>query len=852
MPKQTIHVISHTHWDREWYMPFEKHRRRLVMLIDSLLDLMDKDREFKHFHMDGQIIPLEDYLEIRPHQRERIEKAAKEGRLSLGPWYVLQDEFLTSGEANIRNMILGLKIASTYGTPIKIGYLPDSFGNISQMPQILNGFGINNAVFGRGINRWQEKYDPDDEQEARGYKSELLWHSPDGSEVLGIFMANWYANAMTIPTDPDNVLNYVNGVRNACLGYATTSHLLFMNGCDHTPSQPDVAKAINLANEKLQDAVMVHSNFTDYIASVKSEAKDLQVKKGELRNEHTDGWGTLTNVLSSRIYQKQANWRCQTLLEKWVEPFSAIAHKLGGKYDSDLIWYAWKTLMQNHPHDSICGCSCDEVHREMDTRFEKCQILSEQLANEALVNIAEKIDVQGLEGAKIAVFNPINVSRKEMVIATVDFPKDADFSDLMVNDSEGTAVPSYFLEDMGVVWDYDLPEVGFRVPYNVRRVRVAFLASIPGMGYATYEILPADDQVSNIYEIESMENERLSVEILNDGRLNVTDKESGCCFNGLHQLQDSFDIGDEYNYRIPQEDEIISPHASDTKIGPILFNEVYTQCTIETKLRLKEQPMDVQYTLILAEGSRRLFVITKIINEHENHRLRVLFPTDIDTDYASADGQFDVVKRRIVPWKGWKNPSNCQPQQAFVDVSDEEKGLTIANHGLPEYEILRDGHNTIAITLLRAVHHLGDWGVFPTPNAQCFGHHVFEYSIIPHAGKLESSHADMDARAFNTPLTTIQIKRSIGELAPIGSFIDLQPQKLVLSNIKKAEDRDSLIVRFYNPYDELILGTLTILVPVESVYFCNLAEERQEKLECIGGVVTLDVPAKKIITCEIC
>jgi alpha-mannosidase len=117
---------------------------------------------------------------------------------------------------------------------------------------------------------------------------------------------------------------------------------------------------------------------------------------------------------------------------------------------------------------------------------------------------------------------------------------------------------------------------------------------------------------------------------------------------------------------------------------------------------------------------------------------------------------------------------------------------------------------------------------------------------------LESSHADLDARAFNASFTAIQIKRSIGELAPIGSFIDLQPQKLVLSSIKKAEGRDSLIVRFYNPYDELILGTLTILIPVESVYFCNLAEERQEKLECIGGVVTLDVLPKKIITCEIC
>jgi len=852
MSNYTIHVISHTHWDREWYMPFEKHRRRLVMLMDALLDLLDKDPDFKHFHTDGQIIPIEDYLEIRPHQRERIEKAAADGRLSLGPWYVLQDEFLTSGEANIRNMMFGLKTASKYGNPIKIGYLPDSFGNISQMPQILRGFGIDNAVFGRGINRWQDQYD-EDEPESRGYKSELIWRSPDGSEVLGIFMANWYSNAMTIPTDPDKVLEYVNNVRQACMRYATTTHLLFMNGCDHTPSQPDVSTAIKLANEKLQDAVMIHSNFTDYVSKVKEEVHNLQIKEGELRSEYTDGWGTLTNVLSSRIYQKQANWRCQSLLEKLVEPFSAFAFMLGEKCDSDLIWYAWKTLMQNHPHDSICGCSCDEVHREMDTRFEKCYVLSEQLAKEAFENIAKNINISNLkaDSLKIVVFNPINVTRKELVTAIVDFPKDSEIYDLMVMDADGNDVPSYLLEDMGIVWDYDLPEVGFRIPYHVRRFRIAFLASVPSMGYATYQVLPTEETISEIYKIDCMENEHLLVEILNDGRLNITDKNSGFCFRGLNQFQDSLDVGDEYNYRAPKEDEIVSPYASDTKIGPILSNNIYSECTIKTKLRLSEKPMDINYTLLLVKGSRRLYVHADVLNEHKDHRLRVLFPTDVNTDYVSADGQFDVVKRRITPWKGWKNPSNCQPQQAFVDVSDDEKGLTIANRGLPEYEVLRDGRNTIAISLLRAVKLLGDWGVFPTPEAQCQGLHTFEYAIIPHAGKLESSIADIDARAFNAPLTAIQIKNGGNKLAPRGIFIDLQPQKLVISSIKKAEDRDSLIVRFYNPYHNSMLGTLTSPMPVDNVYLCNLAEERLEKLECINGVVTLDVPPKKIITCEI-
>jgi len=840
------------------------------MLFDALLDLMDNDPDFSHFHADGQVIPIEDYLEIRPHQRERIIKAAAANRLSLGPWYILQDEFLTSGEANIRNMIFGLKVASQYGKPLKLGYLPDSFGNISQMPQILRGFGIDNAVFGRGINRWRDDagdvstsvrrtkqdnvlFSSQSTSEAKGYKSELTWRSPDGSEVLGVFMANWYSNAMMIPTDPDKIVDYVNNVRDACLRYATTSQLLFMNGCDHTPSQPDVSKAIRLANERLSDAVLIHSNFEDYIRAVKNEAHDLQVKEGELRSEYTDGWGTLTNVLSSRIYQKQANWRCQTLLEKWVEPFSAFAHKLGGKYDSDLIWYAWKTLMQNHPHDSICGCSCDEVHREMDTRFEKCQTLSEQLANESLQFIAEQIDFKNNDKtAKIVVFNPVNIHRREMIVTTVDFPEILDIADVVVEDSEGNVIPSYILEDLGVVWDYDLPDVGFRIPYHARRFRVAFQAIVPSVGYSTYQIIPLeeDDDDDNLCNAEVMENEFLRVDILSDGSLNITDKESGFCFRGLNKIQDSLDVGDEYNYRAPQEDEVVSPYASDTRIEPIWSNGIYSERSIKTKLRLRDKHKEIMCTFVLAEGSRSLYIRTEIINEHINHRLRVLFPTDIKADYASADGQFDVVRRKIVPWEGWSNPSNCQPQQAYVDVSDDEKGLTIANRGLPEYEILRDGRNTIALTLLRAVDRLGDWGVFPTPDAQCFGEHVFEYSIIPHAQKLELSRADIEARAFNAPLTVIQARKS-GDLPSRASFIDLQPQKLVLSCIKKAEDRDGLIVRFYNPYNDEILATLSMLLPVKEAYLCNLAEQRQERLECLDGTITINVPPKKIITCEL-
>ena len=188
--KNTVHVISHVHWDREWYLPFQKHRMRLVELIDKLLYTIDNDESFKSFHLDGQFIVLEDYLDIKPEMEDKIKEYIEKGRIIVGPWYVLQDEYLTSSEANIRNMLLGFKLGEKYGSIAKVGYFPDSFGNISQVPQILKGFGIDCAVFGRGIAPvgFNNKVLDSSNQ----YHSEVLWESPDGSKVLGIFMANWY------------------------------------------------------------------------------------------------------------------------------------------------------------------------------------------------------------------------------------------------------------------------------------------------------------------------------------------------------------------------------------------------------------------------------------------------------------------------------------------------------------------------------------------------------------------------------------------------------------------------------------------------------------------------------------
>ena len=221
-----IILVPHTHWDREWYQTFQQFRARLVHTIDKLLDILDRDRNFSYFMLDGQTIVLDDYLEVQPEQEERLKKYTRSGRITVGPWYIQPDEFLVSGEALIRNLQMGLQRAAEFGEPMRIGYVPDCFGHIAQLPQILQGFGIDNAVFWRGVG-------------AEARQSEFLWAAPDGTRVLVIHLADpmGYSNARMMPLVPDEFAARVELLTAQILPKATTNTLLFMNGSDHLDPQ---------------------------------------------------------------------------------------------------------------------------------------------------------------------------------------------------------------------------------------------------------------------------------------------------------------------------------------------------------------------------------------------------------------------------------------------------------------------------------------------------------------------------------------------------------------------------------------------------------------------------------------
>ncbi|XOK61652.1 alpha-mannosidase [Paenibacillus elgii] len=880
--KRTAHIISHTHWDREWYLPYEKHHMLLIQLMDTLLHTLERDPEFKSFYLDGQTIILEDYLQVRPEKKEQLEAYIKEGRIHIGPWYILQDAFLTSSEANLRNLQIGHQDAARYGTIAKVGYFPDTFGNMGQAPQILRQAGIDNAMFGRGVKPTGFNNTVSDSDYESSF-SELLWEGPDGSRVLGILFANWYCNGMEVPTNEKEAKEYWERKLADAEKYASTGELLFMNGCDHQPIQQDLSEAIRTARKLFPDTDFVHSNVADYLQAVnRSLDRELSVVKGELRSQRTDGWSTLVNTASARVYLKQMNQRGQALLEKVAEPLASFAHLLGKEYPHHLFTYAWKTLMQNHPHDSICGCSVDEVHREMVTRFDKSRHVAETIVDDSKRVIAEAVDTSvfarmGAEARPLVVFNTTGWERTGVVTVELDaerlyfrdgFPLDEmsrrmqalDVSGRTLVDAEGRAVP-FTMQDLGLQFGYDLPDDKFRQPYMCRRVSLTFEAqNVPALGVAAYAWLksadpassPAADAASLLNGDRVIENALLRVEIAEDGSLAVTDKQTGRTFRDLGVYENTGDIGNEYMYKQPNGETTLTtkglkadirvvedtPYRATVEIvhewsvpasGDAVFEQEKRELVYfphRQGQRVKDMvPLTIRTQVSLSRGGRGVELQASFNNQAKDHRLRALFPTDVETAVHRADSIFEIATRDNEPAAEWENPSNAQHQQAFVDVSGAGAGLTIANLGLQEYEVLRDGRNTIAVTLLRSVSELGDWGLFPTPEAQCLGEQTVRLEIIPHSGDGSASGAFAEAYLFQIPWTVCQTGVHGGPIASGYAPYRWEGGALAFSSMKVSEASGDLMLRWFNMEAAGTELGLHSARGAESVYKSNVLEE---------------------------
>lgn len=847
---KTVHIISHTHWDREWYLPYERHHMLLVELIDSILELFETDPEFKSFYLDGQTVLLDDYLEIRPENESLLKKHIEAGRLRIGPFYTLQDAFLSSSESHVRNFLQGHSDAKRWGQTTEIGYYPDTFGNVGQTPQLMDQLGFDVVAYGRGVKPTGFANDSNEEDNFVSSYSEMKWAGADGTELLGLLFANWYSNGNEIPTDPKQAKDFWTQKLADAESYASTDHLLMMNGCDHQPVQRDISEAIRVANELYDDYEFIHSDFPTYIkALLENVPEDLDTVHGELTSQETEGWYTLTNTASSRSYLKQQNEATTRLLEMVAEPLATLAYEVTGKYPHNMLEYAWKFVLQNQFHDSICTSGVDEVHDGMESRFERAANTARHVIIESLRELSDAIDTKTdapEQGTPFIVFNTTGGEKTSVAEITLEvdrIPFEQEFptqayerleqlerpASYKVIDSKGRELPADIVE-LDPRFNYDLPKDKFRQPYMARNLQVKVLVEqAPALSWCTLYLVPSDETVEQVAgEPTVLENEYLKVAVADNGTLTVTDKVHDTVQENVLVFEDLGDIGNEYVYKRPVgEEPILSTDAlikaevierSTVRQVLSLHHRIDVPISADEQLDLEQRkiiefrdrkaqrvretkPLDIYTTVTLDARSQQLDFETTLKNEMKDHRLRVLFPTAHTSEVHYADTVFETVERPNKVSAAWTNPENAQRMHRFVNIVDKSgDGVVVSTNGLNEYEVIVDveAAQTLAVSLFRAVGELGDWGYFPTPGAQTLDHHyTFNYRLSFH-GKADRQATLQQAIYSAQELITTQTTISGGQLPAMKQFLSVEGEAIALTTLKRHKETDDIITRLYN------------------------------------------------------
>lgn len=841
-----------SHWDREWYQPFQLYRRRLVRLLDRALDDITAGRLRGPFTLDGQAIVADDYLEVRPEREAQFRAMAAKGQLNLGPWFVLPDEWLVSGEAIIRNLQLGRAIARKFGAaPSNAGFVCDLFGHIGQLPQIFAGFGIKGAFLWRGL-------------EPRP-TAQLWWQGSDGTRLLCFrFPRTGYCDyaydvrrchQQDVPFDAaraDRDLD-TNLAKEAARSPA--GPLLLFDGGDHLEYDLAYYEAL-MKRQAGADFpyTIVHSTldaFLDELAAHAASIKDTVT--GELRETAVepcvqDQQWLIPGVLSSRVWIKQANARCQHLLSHWAEPFGAIARACCGAEDPlGFHAVAWRWLLTNHPHDSICGCSIDEVHEDMKYRFAQCEQIGESSVRESLRLLATAVagEVKSRE-VRVLVANPLTRECHGTVELTLQLPVDWQcFQEFFgfeakpgfrIFAADGTEIPYQRLaQDLNRGKQRIYP-ARFPQGYRTNDVTVALPLSIPALGYTTLtvregEMAPKDDVVaaamrptrhpetpSLVTGARTMENELLAVAIEANGTLTIRDKRNGEVYPEVLTFEDTADIGDGWYHGQAVNDQTFVSTAAASDIALVAKGPQLARFRVRTTLRLpaefrfdrmvRSEQMEelvIDSTVTLRRGSDRLEIRSTVHNHIRDHRLRVLLPTGARTDTYLADGAFDVIERPIaLPANNHTRRElaveTCA-QQSWTAVADRRRGLAVVAPGLLETAAQDNAARTLALTLFRSTRRT----VFTDgqPQGQLAGELTFNYWIVPVSGPVDpvalcEAGILLGAGLRDAQVTAVDVaqRAAPGHLPASASFLALKGE-VVLTSARELEG--AWEVRCFNP-----------------------------------------------------
>jgi len=887
-----IHLLSNSHWDREWYMSHEQYLARLVPLMDRLVDIMKTQPEYI-FVMDGQYAMLEDYLVIRPEATESIKAWMSEGRLKVGPWYTQPLETLISGEAMIRNLQHGIAETEKLGPVMRVSYEIDEFGHASQTPQILQGFGISGAIAWRGL--------------PKNSRSAVKWQSPDGSAVTLFYSNDGYGEATALPSCEDDFIETVDGddIKRAGLRSrveslrrlrepnADTTHLLWLNGIDHSWAQPDILSVIDRVNALYPDLHVKQDTPEGFTAAVE---RDYAERGLEMTTVHGELMYTREDVLESthacHPVQKKANYDTENLLEHSLEPLCAMAWLQGETYPDWAIKRAWRYVLENHAHDSLGCTSVDEVFEEVMTRYRSAASLAELTIQESLRSLM----AHGDRSPAMYLFNPTSTPMSGVVPFSFDIPRGFGDANFHLTDENGNVVPHVLLEKDGVQDVRYNPRLGHPTRTGATYVSgLVYADSIPTMGYIRLNVNKGNPlsrckrNLEPYYFVSApatMENEHLRVTINPNGTFDLLDKATGKTYPSQLLLEDSGDADNCYVHQTPFNDRrtyLSTAGAAsvrqlyDTPLG-VAF-EIAQTLTIPDGLKDNRSrradlvgSVDVTAVLTLYKDARRVDIKLTVNNHARNHRLRALFPTYLEEATLSRSGQpFDTVERSIhkeLDLELHEQPYPTAPMQDFCDVTDKECGLTVAAAGIYEYECTDNKARALALTLLRATEMI-DVGAFANPRYVMHKGQTLDtpltytLSLIPHGADPAEARPHV-TQALLAPLCVLNRQSEVSvmtdyvapacDLPAVGSPLTLTNDGSVeITALKKAYARDTLIVRLHNTGKTAANGTLrvgtTVMTPT-AAYETTLGEERVQELSLTDGAVAFDLRPSGLLTLE--
>ncbi|WP_017471261.1 mannosylglycerate hydrolase [Amphibacillus jilinensis] len=833
MTKTKVHVIPHSHWDREWYFTSSRSTVYLIKHMKEVLSTLEEKAGFHFYLMDAQTSLIEDYLNYCPEDEARIKKLVSEKRLLTGPWYTQTDQLVISQESVVRNLLYGTRFSDQLGHTFKMGYVPDAFGQGANMPQIYKSFGIERFLFWRGV------------ADNRLKQTEFVWEGSDGTQVMAVQMPFGYYYGGNIPEAIEDTKTYLTDMIGALEDKASTKHVYFPNGFDQAPVRKNLPELVEMFNQIDKERSYVINSPEIFFDEVESDASQLPIITGEL----TEGKHSRIHksIFSTRADLKQKNNQLENYLTNCVEPILTISHSLGNVYPHKQLEEIWKLMFENAAHDSIGGCNSDETNQDVMFRYKVAHDKAKNLLDLHMRLVSERIPYQ--QDLNFTLFNPLPYQRSGTFKVTLYIPEES----FTIKDMNGQDIP-YTILDKADVTEYVLNQTIQLDPskdiYLPKKIYLANLLisvqNTTGLGYTSYYLdldkeAPKQELLTSFKR--SIENDFYKVSLADNNTLTITDKQSGRTFVDQMLFVENGDDGDSYNYSPPRNDLFITSKESECLSVKHEVGKLEERLTIKLKMLvpynlkdraagINDHPFIIDVHVSLRKDEAWLRFDAKVDNHVLSHRLTVQFDTKLAHQFSTADQLFGVINRpvRLPEMDVWEKekwhetPISIEPMQSFVALHQEEQTVAVLTEGVREYEIVGENYDTIQLTLFRTFSHMGKTDllyrpgrasgetIVETPDAQLLGEVSSSFALVYKGCSFDEAEIAKLAKAYLSPMQAYQFSDFLnGRL--IYAFRDEEktnPLTYQLANfdemtagvsaIKKTEDSDHYLIRVFNPY----------------------------------------------------